>query len=286
MERFGAEPYEDLLYCVKVAKIVESNDGITRDRISELLKMKQDENKSADVAAFKLLKHLGWIEKKQDDKYFWSKISNHSSKLLWESKDVKTEKTSDSNLQFACWALFASLRHTLPLSQVISILIKKNVWIVNDKDNDPFFVSLRCKFASQSIQGVELYQSRFTKFQALFRNLNYLGLTRPLQRIQDQYSIHVELPSDVTFFLLENLIFPSEENASIQTFLEVLQDTFGIISDISEIPKVLGNSIFELKTRQRLSTSAESSETHSFRISNPRNYREQDHHLSHVRDYG
>ena len=287
MDKFGGEPYEDLLYCVKVAKIVESNEGITRDRISELLKPKQDSDSSLDINAFKLLVHLGWIEKKDNGEFFWADISNHYSKKLWESDAIKTEKVSQSNLQFGCWALLASLKNYLPLPQVISILIEKNMWIINYVNNDPFFVSLRNKFASQSVDGIELFQTRTNaKYNALFKNLNYLGLTRPLNRIKGQHFVHFEVPPEVTFFLLENLIFTSDEDASVEKILEVFDDAFGIIFDKSQVPTALGNSIFELKVRQKISTTAVSSETHAYRIKNPKNYREQPLHLSHVRYYG
>ena len=42
MEKFGSEPYQSLLHSVKVAKLIESSNGISRDKIKEILLEKEN----------------------------------------------------------------------------------------------------------------------------------------------------------------------------------------------------------------------------------------------------
>jgi len=282
MEKFGSEPYQSLLHSVKVAKLVESSNGISRDKIKEILKPNHED---LDKYSLSLLENLKWIKEEQDN-FVWNKIDNNNSKRLWESDEINNPDVSGINLQFATWALLASM-HTsniVPLPQIISVLINKNAWIIENKRSDTFFVDFKNRLTSESAVNIDLVQTTPVKLRAVFDNLNNLGLTRRLRRSGTTFYVHVEFSSSIFYFLLSNLIFSNTSKPKISNILKILNDIFGIIPTQSEIPKVLANCIYELKLKERIIMELISGEQQSFDIKNPIDRLEKDK-VSHLRSF-
>ena len=97
MKRFGSEPNHNLLRCVQIAKLIESDSGIRRAKIEHIL---QTGPSPTNEIALTLLQHLGWIQR-QNKAYIWGEISNEDSKLLWLSDEINQDELSNVNLQFA-----------------------------------------------------------------------------------------------------------------------------------------------------------------------------------------
>lgn len=270
MKRFGSEPNHNLLRCVQIAKLIESDSGIRREKIEYIL---QTGPSPTNEIALTLLQHLGWIQR-QNKGYIWGEISNEDSKLLWLSDEINQDELSNVNLQFACWALLASLRSAemIPLPQIISVLMEKNFWIVKQNDSrNKFFVKYNDKLASESSTIINLVQGSQSapKMTQLLRNLNHLGLTRNPRRVDAIFNIHFEIPEKLAYFLLSNLIFKFNDNPKITEILEKFNDAFGIIDNTSQIPKVFSDCIFNLKRNHRIKFENPSGETRSIEIRDP-----------------
>jgi hypothetical protein len=273
VKRFGAEPNQKLLRSVKIAKLIESESGITRGKIEHILQTGPSES---NEYALKILEHLGWIQR-HNKGFIWAGPSNKYSKLLWESDEVKQDDLSKVNLQFACWALLSSLRSAeiIPLPQIISVLMEKNFWIIKENESsNNFFVKYNNKLASESSTRIDLVQSTSPKLRSVLDNLNDLGLTRKPKKIRGSgiFHVHFEIPENLGYFLLTNLIFNFKKNPKITNILEQFNNIFGIIDNPTIIPNAFSECIFNLKKQDKVKFENPSSETTSFEIKDPFDY--------------